>query len=108
MIRAMMATAGAMALAACGGGMGGNGPGSGAVAAGCRANSNVPDEICACVDERAVERLSPGGYAFLAATLNEDREAIERLRSELPFDEIAQAGLFPVSAFRQCAMGQLG
>jgi len=93
-----------LVLTACGGIAGGDGPGSGAFAAACNAQSNMPPNVCSCLEAEATDRLSPGGYAFITAAINEDRETTERLRQELGFQEIADASMFLVSGVQRCAI----
>ena len=96
-----------LGLTACGSVGGSDGPGSGALAAACNAQSNMPPNVCSCLETEATERLSPGGYVFITAALNEDRETTERLRRELGFQELADASLFLVSGVQRCALSAI-
>lgn len=67
----------------------------------------LPPNVCSSLEAEATDRLSPGGYVFIIAALNEDRETTERLRRELGFQELADASLFLVSGVQRCAISAI-
>jgi hypothetical protein len=71
--------------------------------AACRASSNLSQEICACSAKRAKEELSPDGFAFLVATLEQDDAATASLRGKLPLDQTMKAATFMTRGPARCA-----
>ncbi len=69
----------------------------------CLAKLNWERPLCECADAKAKEQLSEDGYAFQIAALREDEAETKRLREQMPFEEIAQAGMFMVNVARECA-----
>ena len=70
---------------------------------GCTGSSNLPLLVCRCCDEKAKERLTPGGYELLVAMVSKDDEKAEKLRGELPLPDVMGAGMFMVGAPGECA-----
>lgn len=90
----------AILMAACGGSASAD---QAEIAAACEDTTNMGEEICDCVAEKAVEDLSEDGVAFLTAMLQGDDKTTEELRGQMPFDELTAAGMFMVSAPADCA-----
>jgi hypothetical protein len=63
---------------------------------------NWPKPLCECVPEKADERLTPNGFAFLIAVMNEDEANIAELRDRLDMNERTDAGMFFVNAPQEC------
>lgn len=90
-----------LAVGACGGG--GSAGEIAAFVAGCTKISNLDQPICQCAAELAEKELTPKAFQFLVATMQQDQERMEELRSELEIQEATQAGMFMVSAPARCA-----
>ena len=68
----------------------------------CLSRYNWEEPLCQCVAEKADERLTPNGFAFLVATMNEDWARTEELRDQMDMNERADAGMFFVNAPQEC------
>lgn len=71
----------------------------------CMATSNMGEEICQCAAGKAKEKLSGEGFSLLIATLQEDREKVQKLRESMAIGEIMEVGMFMVTAPAGCAVG---
>ena len=100
MNRVYLSLCGAFLLAACGGSASAD---QAEISTACQGATNMGEEICDCVAEKAVEDLSEDGVAFLTAMLKGNDKKTEELRGQMPFDELTAAGLFMVSAPGDCA-----
>jgi len=69
----------------------------------CLEKLNWERPLCECAEAEAKEQLSDDGYAFQIAALREDDAETKRLREQMSFEEIAQAGMFMVNVSRECA-----
>jgi len=69
----------------------------------CLSFSNLGRPICECAGNDAQTQLSPKGFEFLVASLNQDEEKTTRLRSELPVPEMMAAGMFMANGPTKCA-----
>ena len=83
-------------------------PGASELASICRTSSDMPGEICDCIADRAGETLSPEQIDFVIAAINEDEAATARLRGQMDFAEMTEAGMFMVSGPQVCAAGLAG
>lgn len=112
-MRMFLAASAALVLCACGGGESGEeGAASSSAStrelaqrfdAACNDQSNMEPEICDCLADRAQADLSEGGLALLVASIEGDDAESQRLRTSLPFEETAAAGMFMVNTPAQCA-----
>ncbi len=78
-----------------------------AFAKACGSAYNLGGPICECLAKKADERLTPDGFAFLVATMNNDDEKAGKLRSKLEVNEAMQAGMFMVNTPNECS-GEVG
>lgn len=112
-MRLILAAGAALVLSACGGGdSGGDADGGRTASSGdlerrfetaCNEQSNMEPAICDCLAERAESDLSEGGFALLVASIEDDQDEAARLRTSLPFEETAAAGMFMVNTPAECA-----
>ena len=58
--------------------------------------------LCECAAEKADERLTPNGFAFLVAVMNNDEADAAELRDQLDMNERLEAGMFFVNAPQEC------
>ena len=72
----------------------------------CQETTNLSQELCDCMAEKAETDLSPNARKFLVATMEKDSERASELRGQLTLDEAAKAGLFFVSAPASCVAGR--
>lgn len=69
----------------------------------CLTASNLDEEICECTANLAKEELSPTGFEFVIAGLQNDDDRTEELRGQMAIEEIMSAGLFFVNGPARCA-----
>ena len=68
----------------------------------CLSSYNWEEPLCECVAEKADERLTPNGFAFLVATMNNDEAKIAELRDQIDMNEKLDAGMFMVNTPQEC------
>ena len=68
----------------------------------CLSSYNWEEPLCECVAEKADERLTPNGFAFLVATMNNDEAKVAELRDQLDMNEKLDAGMFMVNTPQEC------
>ena len=68
----------------------------------CLSSYNWEEPLCECVAEKADERLTPNGFAFLVATMNNDEAKAKELASQLDMNEKLEAGMFMVNTPQEC------
>ena len=68
----------------------------------CLSSYNWEEPLCECVAEKADERLTPNGFAFLVATMNNDEAKVAELRDQLDMNEKLEAGMFMVNTPQEC------
>jgi hypothetical protein len=68
----------------------------------CLSAYNWEQPLCQCAAEKADERLTPNGFAFLIAVMNEDMARAEELRGQMDINEKADAGMFFVNTPQEC------
>ena len=68
----------------------------------CLSSYNWDEPLCECVAEKADERLTPNGFAFLVATMNNDEAKVAELRDQLDMNEKLDAGMFMVNTPQEC------
>ena len=68
----------------------------------CLSSYNWEEPLCECVAEKADERLTPNGFAFLVATMNKDEAKAKELASQLDMNEKLEAGMFMVNTPQEC------
>ncbi len=68
----------------------------------CDASYNLGRSVCECLAKKADERLTPIGFAFLVASMNNDDEKTTKLRSKLEMSEAMEAGMFMVNTPTEC------
>ena len=68
----------------------------------CLSSYNWEEPLCECVAEKADERLTPNGFAFLVATMNKDEAKTAELRDQLDMNEKLEAGMFMVNTPQEC------
>jgi hypothetical protein len=68
----------------------------------CLSEYNWDEALCECVAEKADERLTPNGFAFLVATMNNDEATIAELRDQLDMNEKLEVGMFMVNTPQEC------
>jgi hypothetical protein len=68
----------------------------------CLSAYNWEEPLCKCAAEKADERLTPNGFAFLVAVMNEDMAKAEKLRGQMDMNEKADAGMFFVNTPQEC------
>ena len=68
----------------------------------CLSSYNWDEPLCECVAEKADERLTPNGFAFLVATMNNDEAKVAELRSQLDMNEKLEVGMFMVNTPQEC------
>ena len=73
--------------------------------AACTSQTNMGDELCSCVANKAQKDLSKDGFAMLLATLEEDRATADKLRRSMKIEEVTQAGMFMATGPAACARG---
>ncbi|MEL6258388.1 MAG: hypothetical protein AAFQ67_04970 [Pseudomonadota bacterium] len=96
--------AGLLAAAACGAADGDSGvPSKAEFEAVCLETSNMGEALCDCVAGKAMSDYDADGRRFIYATLTQDTATIEALRTEMPTEQILEAGLFMVNAPQDCA-----
>ncbi len=69
----------------------------------CISSTNLERPLCECVAKKANKELSPGGFAFLVASLKGDEAKAKALRSKLDMSEMTVAGMFMTKAPARCA-----
>ena len=69
----------------------------------CVSSYNMGDDICNCLAGKADERLTPIGFAFLIASMNDDDEKIAELRPQLSMSDSLETGMFMVNTPAECA-----
>lgn len=72
-------------------------------AAACMKSSNMDKTLCQCIAQKAQEKLSPNGMAFVIASLQGDEEKTAALRSRMEMQETVVAGMFMTQAPAECA-----
>jgi len=70
----------------------------------CGSAYNLGEPICECLAEKADERLTPDGFAFLVASMNDDDQETARLRGKLDMNEALEAGMFMVNTPQECSL----
>lgn len=73
------------------------------IAKSCEAQTNMGPALCRCVAGKAASELSSGGFRFLLASVEGDDATAASLRTQLPVQEMMQAGTFMTRAPAQCA-----
>ena len=73
----------------------------------CLSSTNLGARICKCVAQKADEKLTPVGFAYLVASLSLDNAKAAKLQSKLEMSEMADAGMFMVNTPQEC-MKELG
>jgi len=68
----------------------------------CLSSYNWDEPLCECVAEKADERLTPNGFAFLVATMNNDEAKVAELRGQLDMNEKLEVGMFMVNTPQEC------
>ena len=68
----------------------------------CGSAYNLGDPICECLAKKADERLTPVGFAFLVASMNNDDKKTASLRSKLEISEAMKTGMFMVNTPTEC------
>jgi hypothetical protein len=68
----------------------------------CLSAYNWEQPLCQCAAKKADERLTPNGFAFLIAVMNEDMARAEELRGQMDINEKADAGMFFVNTPQEC------
>ena len=68
----------------------------------CLSRYNWEQPLCECVAEKADDRLTPNGFAFLVAVMNEDMAKAAELRGQMDMNEKADAGMFFVNTPQEC------
>lgn len=69
----------------------------------CDSAYNLGVPICECLAKKADERLTPIGFAFLVASMNNDDKETAKLRSKLEMSEAMKTGMFMVNTPKECA-----
>ncbi len=75
---------------------------------GCVSSYNLGGPICECLAKKADERLTPRGFAFLVAGMNNEDKKTAELRSKLEMSEALEAGMFMVNTPQECGEGMDG
>ena len=70
---------------------------------GCSSSYNLGIRVCKCLAQKADERLTPIGFAFLVASMNNDAEETAKLRSKLEISELMAVGMFMVNTSKECS-----
>jgi hypothetical protein len=70
---------------------------------GCSSSYNLGRSVCKCLAQKADERLTPIGFAFLVASMNNDDEETAKLRSKLEISESMEIGMFMVNTSKECS-----
>jgi hypothetical protein len=68
----------------------------------CLTSYNWPKPLCECAAEKADERLTPNGFAFLVALMNKDEAKTAELANQLDMNEKLEAGMFMVNISQEC------
>jgi len=76
--------------------------------AACLSSTNFEESMCECMADKAQRRLSPKGFDFLVASMQEDEAATSSLRAELSFSELLACGTFMANTPAECAGGPGG
>lgn len=76
--------------------------------AACLSSTNFEESMCECMAEKAQKRLSPKGFDFLVASMQEDDAATANLRAELSFSELMASGTFMANTPAECGGGPGG
>ena len=69
----------------------------------CGSSYNLGNSVCECLANKADERLTPIGFAFLVASMNNDDKETARLRSKLEMFETMEVGMFMVNTPEECS-----
>jgi len=69
----------------------------------CLEQTNMERPLCECIANLAADELTPGGFAMLLASIEENDARSAQLRSQLTMEELTQSGMFMVSAPGRCA-----
>ena len=69
----------------------------------CGSSYNLGRSVCECLAKKADERLTPPGFAFLVAVMNNDDEKAAKLRSKLEMSEAMEVGMFMVNTPKECS-----
>lgn len=69
----------------------------------CDSSYNLGSSICKCLAKKADERLTPIGFEFLVASMNNDDEETAKLRSKLGISESMEVGMFMVNTSQECS-----
>jgi len=70
---------------------------------GCVKSTNLGEEICRCVADKARDELSQNAMRLLIAGLEDDEKLAGEVREELTVDQAIAAGAFMTRAPLQCA-----
>ena len=70
--------------------------------AACTNNTDTEPQICECMAQNAQNELSPLGFEFVVAALNNDEPKTEQLRSQMSPAELLPAGMFFVNGLTDC------
>lgn len=82
----------------------GAGPSKREFAKACTDVTNMPDQVCSCVSDKAAKELSPDTRSFLIAGMRQDRARTDELRARLSLADLTKAGMFMVNAAATCGV----
>ncbi|MFT5110701.1 MAG: hypothetical protein ACI8P9_000010 [Parasphingorhabdus sp.] len=69
----------------------------------CLSSTNMGEEICTCMANKAVIELSPGGFNFMFANMQKDKVKAKEIASTLEVQEMTAAMMFTLKAPTACA-----
>ncbi len=76
--------------------------------AACRENTNIPDEACQCLANRAETELSEPAAVWLATAMRGEKERALQLKESVPWTELLEASMFMMKAGEACAVDEEG
>ena len=68
----------------------------------CLKSTNLEAPVCKCVAQKADEKLTPVGFAYLVASLNLDNAKAAKLQGKIEMSEMAEVGMFMVNTPQEC------
>jgi len=69
----------------------------------CLSAMNLDGPVCKCVAQKAGEKLTPVGFAYLVASLSLDNAKAAKLRDKIEASEVAEVGMFMMNAPYECS-----
>ncbi len=102
----ILALAGTLLLAGCGGGDNTNTitrSDRNDLQQACETNTNTGEAVCSCVADLARDDLSPPAFHMVLASVQGNNERASQMSNEMTMEQNTEAAAFVFGAFAQCA-----